>query len=736
MVAAGDTTPGTASVMVRLGVCILLLLATLPGIAGTGSAIAGQGQWVTDTVSPDATVRARLIAAADATGGASTLRAGVEIELPGDWKTYWRSPGDAGIPPSLDLSQSSNLTAVDFQWPAPERFSLFGLQTFGYGDRVVFPLLLTPESAGEPMRLRGRLEALICDDICVPTEFDLALDLDGGPATIDSDSANLIDRFRARIPDDGTVSGLTVTQISLAPDLGELGGLRVHADRSGAGSGNETVPDAIIESRPGWAFEAPRISATDDTGFVAELPFAQTSGPAEDLIGTEATVTLVDGAAASETAMPVTAADDVAGSGGGPGVGGLAPWVLMIGLALAGGFILNAMPCVLPVLSLKLMSVVGYSGAAPGVVRSGFLWSAAGIVTSFMALAGLAIGVKAAGGAVGWGMQFQQPLFLIFIIVVLTGFALNLAGLIRIELPHTAATRLGLVGGTSPTGPGAHFATGAFATLLATPCSAPFLGTAVAFALSRGPSEIVVIFLALGFGMALPYLLVAALPSLVRFLPRPGRWMHGVRTVMALALTGTALWLLTVLGAQIGDGPAAVVGAMMAATAAALWYRRRLSGRPRIAATAAGAVVAALAFIVPVQAERMGSAGAESGETRAVADGWRPFDRPAIAEQVARGRVVFVDVTAAWCLTCQVNKSAVLERGDIAERLSADGLTAMRADWTRPDPAISEFLSDHGRFGIPFNIVYGPGAPDGIALPEILTSGMVADALDRAAASG
>ncbi|WP_454018653.1 protein-disulfide reductase DsbD family protein [Azospirillum sp. Marseille-Q6669] len=277
---------------------------------------------------------------------------------------------------------------------------------------------------------------------------------------------------------------------------------------------------------------------------------------------------------------------------------------------------------------------------------------------------------------------------------------------------------------------GGQFATGAFATLLATPCSAPFLGTAVGFALSRGALEVFAIFAALGVGLALPYLLIAAFPRAARLLPRPGRWMVALRRVLGGALALTALWLLSVLVVQVGEVPALAIAVLMGGLVAALWLGRRMAETARWAGAALAGLLALVAFAVPAV---FGPSAGAAPVAESTAARWAVFDEAAIREQVAAGRTVFVDVTADWCITCQANKKLVLNRGTVAQRLEDAGtVTAMRADWTRPDESIARYLARHGRYGIPFNIVYGPGAPEGIALPELLTEGAVLEALDRA----
>jgi suppressor for copper-sensitivity B len=420
-------------------------------------------------------------------------------------------------------------------------------------------------------------------------------------------------------------------------------------------------------------------------------------------------------------------------------------WLAVLGLALLGGLILNLMPCVLPVLSIKLLAVLGHGGADPAEVRRGFLASAAGIVVSFLALATAALALRATGRAAGWGLQFQEPAFLVVMAFILLLFAANLWGRFEFRLPGAVANVAGTAGGAHSLS--GHFLTGAFATLLATPCSAPFLGTAVGFALARGPFEIYAVFAALGVGLALPYLLVAAVPRLATALPRPGAWMGKLKRVLALALVATVIWLLVVLAAQSGPVVAGLVAVMLVVAAVALWPLPEAGPRMRaaswlsvagLALLAAGGVIALPSYAPNGASEGLPSVGQTTAkglpsEARSAKDGWRTFHRDAIDREVAAGRVVFVDVTADWCVTCKVNKALVLDRGEVRKRLEAPGIVAMRADWTRPDAAIADYLKSFGRYGIPFNAVYGPGRPEGLPLPELLTERAVLAALAAAA---
>ena len=697
------------------------VLALGGAVPGPQDARAAAGGWAEEEQS-----RLRLISAAQSVAG-EAVELGLEFDLQPGWKIYWRSPGDAGLPPRVDWSGSQNLKQAEILWPVPHRFSLFGLETFGYGDQVVLPVAATAERPGEPVELRAKVDYLICEEICIPYTADLSLDLPAGDGAR-APQAFLIESFRAQVPGQGAERGLEITAVGLSGSLeAPLVEVTARAERP------FEAPDLLIEGPPGFTFGVPEVRFGDG-GRTATLSAAvQRALPDKVLEGKAITVTVTDGARGIESealarflAPPAPAATDWAGLAG------------ILGLALLGGLILNLMPCVLPVLSIKLLSVVQQGGRAQGAVRASFLASAAGILFSFLALASLLVGLKAAGLAVGWGIQFQQPLFLSALAVIMALFAYNLLGFFEVPLPgfvgRLAAPRSGMGGGTG-SGEGAsqsllgNFATGALATLLATPCSAPFLGTSVGFALSRGAVEIYLIFIALGIGLALPYLLVAAAPRLVAWLPRPGAWMVTLRRILGLLLAATAVWLLTVLAAQVGVTAAALTGGLLIGLGLVLWRGPDLMARHRLATSALATLLVLAAFALPAGLREDAPQRLERLEDAA----WRPLDEAAIASLVAGGQVVFVDVTADWCITCQVNKKLVLESGDITARLADPGVVRMRGDWTLPSDEISAYLAAFGRYGIPFNAVYGPGAPEGLALPELLSEDAVRAALERAA---
>ena len=354
-----------------------------------------------------------------------------------------------------------------------------------------------------------------------------------------------------------------------------------------------------------------------------------------------------------------------------------------------------------------------------GKARNGFLFSALGIMAFMVALAIVVLILQWAGFSVGWGLQFQSPLFLIIMFMVLAVFAANLFGVFEISLPSRLQTDMS--DHSAKEGYVGDFATGVFAAMLATPCSAPFLGTAVAFALTGRTVDVFLVFLMLGLGLAAPYFILALRPDWIRYLPKPGRWMVAVKTTMAVLLALTAIWLLWVLNGVAGP----VVAGLVAVLAGGFVGIAAIPSMGATFRTGGLAMIAIAALIAPGLAT-----DPQSDET--ASRHWVAFDRSEIPKLVSQGKTVFVDVTADWCLTCKANKALVLDRGPVVKLLNSENVVAMQADWTRPDEAIARFLESHNRFGIPFNIVYGPKKPNGILLSEVLSVSSVTDAISSA----
>jgi len=690
----------------RLGSWLLIFAVTwVSGVLGQPASAAES------EVFSNPAVTARLISAEDRIApDAASVSIGLALEFGDGWKGYWRTPGEVGLAPSIDWAGSSNLNSADILWPAPERFEAFGIENFGYANQIVLPIRATLEAAGEGLNLRARISLLTCSDVCVPHDFDLSLVLPTGVG-IDTGSADLIARFVDRVPaapDDSDI------QISVAAIDGQASTLVIAASSARAFRDIDVFP----EFGPLVTFGKPDIRLNRDrTELWAQIPInAWTEEHPAPLI------TITDTARAVTSPVSLTAKAPTPPYYIASAQAGLLKLIAVAGVAFLGGLILNVMPCVLPVLSIKLASVLKASGQTRDIIRKGFLVSALGVLTFVWGLAAVLLVLQWVGVSIGWGVQFQSPAFVGLMFVVIAVFAANLFGAFEIALPQAVQDRLGA--GSAGPGYAADFGMGLLAAVLATPCSAPFLGTAITFALAGTPLDVAVIFTALGLGLALPYIVIAARPEWVHRLPRPGRWMLLVKTGLGGLLLATAIWLLFVL---VGVAGAVAAAAVFAATAALVigatvhWPKPTLR-RVFLTTSFLGAVLSAGLIASPERTSMTASASSH----------WQAFEVQNIARHVSEGRVVFVDVTADWCLTCKANKSLVLDRSPVLDRLRDGSVIAMQADWTRPDDTISRFLERHNRYGIPFNIVFGPGAPSGIALSEVLTPTSVLDALDTA----
>ena len=619
-------------------------------------------------------VRVRMVSAVAATGNLDQLPLGLEFEIAAGWKIYWRTPGEAGLPPSLDLGNSPTMGLdAAIRWPMPKRFDVFGFDNFGYEQHVILPFDVDGHVAGAAVQIAGQIEALACSDICVPVEAKLELALPDGPATA-SPHARQIAQFAAQVPrralaGERSASGPNLAIEDVRIDRGDL------LVRFAAGA--PPVDDIFVEGFDGTAFKAPIAE-----GRVYRIPVTAAKGI--QFNGGPAVVSVVAGDEMAEFNVIIGPSGPSAAATTKPD-GGMV--MLTLGIAFLGGLILNLMPCVLPVLALKLSTVLGMTGRSRTEVRLRFLAGAAGIITSFLILALALVLVRQAGGQIGWGIQFQNPVFLGIMIGLLGIFALSLVDFITIPVPRFAAVLARPSGPTGGTGLFGDFLAGMLATILATPCSAPFVGTAVTVALTGSTASLFGIFLAMGFGLAAPWIGVAIFPASIGVLPRPGPWMIWMKRVLALFLVATMVWLGTILLSLLGPEP--------------------LSGS---------------------------ALNGQGGDTQRVT--WQVFNPDDINQLVADRKTVFVDVTADWCITCKANKAFVLDRGAVAARMQslqdAGELALLQADWTAPDADIAAFLASHGRFGIPFNIVYGPSAVNGIVLPELLTGNVVLEALERA----
>ena len=665
--------------------------------------------------------KVRIIAGPTSLHNDREIWLGLHFVMQPDWKIYWRSPGDAGFPPEVKWAESKNLASTELQWPLPFRFSALGLETLGYENEVVLPILATVMAKNEATYLTAQIRYLTCKDICIPYETKLHLTIPPGK-TRHSKHSKLVNKFRAKVPGKDSKDDFKILSLSSSTNAeGAKLQLIVSAKRKFQN------PDVFIEGPPGLVFSRPKVIAKNSGKKVFMDVSVEGIESLDDYKGQtlenrQFVVTLFDGNRAVEKvlrARQITPSEPLKSITRSTGSGALAKILL---ISLIGGLILNLMPCVLPILSLKALSLIQHDRDDPRETRATFLASAAGIITAFLILAGALSGMKASGMTVTWGIQFQQPWFLVGIALLITIFACNLWGFFEFRLPQfisdfsiKASSADGLLG---------HFLQGAFATLLATPCSAPFVGTAVGFALLGSSFEIFLIFSALGLGLALPYLVIAGFPNGVAWLPKPGAWIFKLKLFLGLALAASGVWVVSLLSGLAGEAAALVCASFMVASSIVLFFAHK-SGYPGLKASGP-ILLASLLISVTVSTALKPSAISQNIVENSV---WQPFDEALIQELVDQGQTIYVDVTADWCITCLVNKSVVLSNKRIKDLFSEGNVIAMQADWTRPSETISDYLARNNRYGIPFNIVYGPKKPKGIVLPELLTSSIVLDAL-------
>ena len=660
----------------------------------------------------------RLISQYDNMGSDKDILLGLDVTLAEGVHTYWQSPGIAGTPPKLDWTGSSNLQSASFLYPVPMRKNVLGMDMVGYEGRVVFPIKAHVVNAEQPLALKLSLDLLVCKDLCLPKHYDLSLAIPSGEGKM-SPEGGLIDQAMAKIPSGPTSTSLKITNLTRTEN-------KVYVEI--AANHDIVAPDMFIATDDNLSFLKPEFTVDPSNRkalVVAELDGDMPKG--QFLTQTPLTITIAcaghavvqrlsqDGTITINDSTPPSAGPSQSETGSSSSL------LMMALFALMGGLILNLMPCVLPVLSLKIFSVIKHGGNEHHRIRHSFMATAAGIVVSFLILAGATLALKQGGMAVGWGVQFQQPTFLVFMITLLTLFTANLWGFFELTLPRFI---LDFLDETHHPKLAGDFATGMLATLLATPCSAPFLGTAIGFALAAGTTEILAIFTALGLGMAAPYMLIALWPRFAGALPKPGGWMAVLTYILGFGLVGTAIWLFTVLYEQIGKQLTALIALGMLAILFQLFLRHKKIMRwltlPVILLVFSGAFFIGLAATVPEKVAK------DSGV-------WQKFDEESLNRAVREGKTVFVDITADWCITCKANKRFTLSQDTVADKIFGNtDVVAMQGDWTNPDPVITAFLHKHGRYGIPFNAVFGPKATGGILLPELLTPSSVIEAIDHA----
>lgn len=615
------------------------------------------------------------------------IRVLLDVELMEGWKTYWYSPGEGGVTP--EIKWSSDVDNVHWQWPTPQRFSVSGVPVQGYEDKVVFPITLSSNE----QRLKGVLTLSTCSNVCILTDFPFDIDL-SLPVSENFDYA--FTKALATLP-------LKEGMVEQAQAFYADGQLVINAERAQGWQDPElffNIPDGVNFSEPQIQYQ--------ETFLQAVINVSDTWGQdIPQLQGQDLSIVISDRNIAQEMVVPIEFAHVPINSHE------TSLW-LLAGFALLGGLVLNLMPCVLPVLGMKLSSVLHVKQREQKSIRKQFLLSASGIMASFLFLAALMIILRITQQAVGWGIQFQNVWFIGLMVIVTAIFSANLLGLLSINLSSRFSTRLATTGG--------HFWEGAFATLLATPCSAPFLGTAVAYALVAPYSHLWLIFILLAVGMSLPWLLIAAFPKIALCLPKPGRWMNILRLAMGIMMLASSFWLLSLLIVHIGW--LAFMITLIAISFLLLGLIGRRYGKKAFLYSFISLVLVIIALI---------SMDKLMQNNTIIEDKllWQPVSEQAIEDALQDNKIVFIDITADWCITCKVNKLNVLMDDDVQKAFLQNDIVTLRGDWTVPSDEITAFLKQRGALAVPFNQIYSPSKSEGIILPTLLDKQALLDLLKQ-----
>ncbi len=682
--------------------------------------------------------QATLVTDHDGWQAGQPLGVGLRLRLAPGWHTYWSNPGDAGEAPSVGVTASGGATgqAGGIVWPTPQRLPEGPLMSYGYTGDVLLPMQLTPAAgtAGQPMTLKARADWLTCSNVCVPDHAELTLSLPPatGAAPAASPQAPLFAAARALTP----VPSPFTARIS-------AGGVFTLA---GAGLSPDTVADAWLFPRQTGAIDqvAPQTARVQPglvtiplkpaAAFDAKRPFDAVL-VLRDRHGQESRLSVQAAPAGTGLADAVAGVGTpVADAAGGAPIG-LGEMLLF---ALLGGLVLNLMPCVFPVLAMKAMALARLSGMAAREQRLSAVFYTAGILVAFAALGGLTLGLRAAGASVLWGFQFQS-----LAVVAGTSWMLFLVGLNLIGAFEVGGRLMGAGQGLATrSGHAGDFGTGLLAVLVATPCSAPYMAVALTGAMAAPAVIGMAVFLVMGLGLALPYLLFACIPRLAGLLPRPGVWMDVLKQAMAFPMFGAVAWLIWVASREGGSAGvlAVVVGIVLLGAAGWLFgLSQRLAAAaddrhgvrgPRLAGVLALALLLTTLALLPGLSRL--KPGAQAADTES---GWERFSETRLADLRRGGRPVLVDMSAAWCVSCLVNERLALHNQAVLNAFAAHDVALLKGDWTLYDAGITRFLRAHGRDGVPFYIYYPPGQP-GTVWPQILTPDLVVRAIDGAPASG
>ena len=708
-----------------------------------------------------------LILSARTAQPGETVLAGLRMKMAKDWHTYWRNAGEAGKSTEIAWTLPEGITAGEIQWPVPEKYDWVGLINYVFhGEAILLiPLTIAADVPPGPLTLKGKVDWLECKEQCVPGHAEVSASLAIGPNSEPSEHAATIEAALGKLPkefpgdfaaawwesDSNNDDRPLIVAWSKQTDATRFDFFPYAADAYMIQPATETLEGRegrvrlrkVVEKYEGdWPKEQGGllVEKTEDGqmrgAYAVKLPVAESEEQATGLAAT--------GVSGTESTTGTTASATEAVPS--PAPLSETSLLVILGLAFLGGLILNVMPCVLPVISLKILGFVNQSREEPGRVRRLGLIYALGVIASFLVLAGLVIGVQQTGQLASWGMQFGNPIFLVLITVLVVMVALNLFGLFEINLGGRTMGAAGAL--AAQEGPMGAFFNGILATALATPCTAPFLSVALGFAFTKPPSIIVLTFVVVALGLAFPYVLLSWRPGWLRFLPKPGVWMERFKVAMGFPMLATGIWLFSILARHYGQAGIFWIGMFIVAAALAAWIWGEFVQRGRRhkgLAMAVAAIILAAGYGVALEGqlqwrhppELASTSGANENatwENQEEGIPWQPWSPEAVARAREQGRPVFVDFTADWCATCKWNKKTAIEIDSVEKKLKEINAVPLLADNTLLPENIARELRKFDRAGVPLVLVYPRDASQPpIVLPTLLTPGIVIEALERAA---
>ena len=693
-------------------------------------------------------VRAQLLASTSAVRPGGSIDLGILLEMDPGWHTYWQYPGEAGGKTTVNWVVPQELHVGKLLWPVPKKFDEQGIVSYGYAEETLLraPAFLEDVVAVDSVSIQAEVGWIVCREVCIPGDTVLTLNLPVEDAVPLSADAIRFDRYFSQLPlqlsdGDPVKVAFSTSEGSNSEQFVEL---VLSIDTTLVGI-SDTFPDFYPLGREEFDLlvreRDVRLSSVSQINLLLEMIPYDTEAPDaidglvvyENLDTGELTYKQVgldlsshklreEHSQISDYNLSVVIPDEL-------------PFHIYLLFAVIGGFILNLMPCVFPVISLKVLSFVSQGGGEHKSSRNLGLAFSGGIIATFFSFAWIVVLIKSGGEAIGWGFQFQSSAFVMFLTALVFILSLSLFGLFSVRLPGKMSA---FGGGLGRQGIVVNFFNGVLATVLATPCTAPFLGTALGFAFSKTAVVTVVLFSATGLGMALPYVLLAIRPKWLDFLPKPGPWMEHFKQAMGFLLAATALWLLWILGKQLGMEAVIWMMAFLLILAIAGWILGQWidlgsSARKKTIAWLISLAITMCAYFVFLHPLLVAELPVTGGGERGDQEKWKEFNRETVELLVSEGRTVFVDFTAEWCWTCKVNKRVVLESEEVREKFKSLDIALVRADWTNRNPEITEMLSGFGRSGIPLYVIFYGGRMDkAMVLPEIITSGIVIESLMEA----